>query len=61
MEDNCGTYQLPTEKSNLIADVYEANFNANHDGRVHYIIEHKLKLAIDNNDSDLNKPLLYTN
>ena len=56
MEDNGGTYQLPTEKANLITDVYEASINANHDGRVHYKDEHKLQLGIDNNDSDLNIP-----
>ena len=56
MEDNSGTYHLPTEKTNLIADTYEASFNTNHDGRVHCIDENKLQLTIDNKDSDLNIP-----
>ena len=55
MEDNSGTYQFPAEKANLITDVYEACFNVNHDGRAHCIDEHKVQLAIENNDSDLNE------
>ena len=56
MEDSYATYQLPADKANFIADVYEASFNVTYAGRVHYIDEHKLQLATENNVSDFKMP-----